>query len=311
MPRHLAIKAEILAQMGRLKASNELYQKSADLIDSFLQTAPSVSVERNLVGQFSNVYSGYFISLCHQNQYQAAFQVIEKARGRLEAQSLQHYERIPTRRPTSQEQRLTRLNLQLLETDNPAQREQLNRDIYETELQISSPSLAGQTVTNPVELGQLQTKLRPSELLLEYVLSEPRSFALAITNKSVALYTLQGKNQLEELANQYRSTIKKRQTDVKLAQSLFNELLRPIPDYRENSNIIVVPDGSLHLLPFSALMERGEYVIANHNFTAVASGTVLALLRDRKAENATYRLSYVGVAAWTKAPHTKLHSNVQ
>ena len=303
VPRHLAIKAEILARMGRLKASNDLYQKSADLIDSLLRTVPSVSVERTLVSQLSDVYSGYFISLCHQNQYQAAFQVVEKARGRLEAQALQHYERIPQRRPTSQEQRLTRLNLQLLETDDPNQREQLMRNVYEAELQINTPSLAGQTVTSPVKLGQLQAKLRPSELLLEYVLSEPHSYVLAITHQSVARYTLQGKNQLEELANQYRSTIRKRQTDVRAAQALFNGLLRPIPEYKENSNVIVVPDGSLHLLPFSALMNNGEYVIANHRLSAVASGTVFTILRDREVETPTHRFSYVGVAAWTKTPH--------
>ncbi len=301
VPRHLAIKAEILVKMGRLKASNDLYQKSMNLIDSLLQTVPSVSVERTLVSQLTNLYSGFFISLCNQTQYLGAFQVIEKAHGRLEAQALQHYERIPPRRPSSQEQLLTRLNLQLLDADDPGQRERLTRDLYEAELQINTPSLAGQTVTHPVQLGQLQAKLRPSELLLEYVLSEPQSYVLAITNKSVAHYTLLGKNELEDLANQYRSTIRKQQINVTVAQSLFNELLRPIPEYKENSNVIVVPDGSLHLLPFSALMNNGEYVIANHSFSTVPSGTVLTLLRSRETESATHRTSYVGVAAWTKA----------
>ena len=305
VPRNLAIKADILAKMGRLKASNDLYQKSADLIDSLLQTAPSVNVERTLVSQLSNVYSGYFVSLCNQDQYQEAFRVIERARGRLETQALQHYDRIPSHKPTSQEQRLTRLNLQLLDTDDPKEREQLTRDIYEAELQINTPSLAGQAVTSPVELGQLQAKLRPSELLLEYVLSEPQSYVLTITHQSVARYALHGKNQLEDLANQYRSTIRKRQTDKATARTLFDELLSPVPEYKGRSNVIVVPDGSLHLLPFSALMNNGEYVIANYNFSTVASGTVLTILRGRQMESPAHHFSYVGVAAWTKAPHAK------
>lgn len=302
VPHHLAIKADILARMGRLKASNNLYQKSADLVDSLVRTAPSVSVERTLVNHLSEVYSGYFLSLCRQNQYGEAFRVLEKARGLLATEALRHYERIPLQRSIPQEQRLTRLNLQLLETDDPAQREQIMHDIDEAELQlqIKALSLAGQAVSQPVELSQLQAKLRPSELLLEYVLSEPQSSVLAITQQSATRYKLQGKNQLDDLANRYRSTIRKRQTDRTAAQSLFNGLLRPITEYKQYSNVIVVADGSLHLLPFSALLDNGQYVIVDHTFSSVPSGTVFTLLRSREAEGGGHRRSYVGVAAWTK-----------
>jgi CHAT domain-containing protein len=305
VPRNLAVKAEITARMGQIRASNELYKKSADLIDSLLKTVPTPNVERVLLAQLSDVYSGYFSSLCNQNQYPEAFRVIEKARGRVEAQSLQHHQAVTAHKPTPAEQRLTKLNIEMLDTDEPAKREQIFRAIYDAEQQLDTTSLAGQTASDPVHLRRLQEELRPSELLVEYVLDEPQSYVLAITNNSVNRYTLRGKEELEALASQYRSIVRQQKTDSGLAQTLFNELLEPLPQFKEKQAIIIIPDGDLHLLPFSALMHDGQYVIATHTVSTAPSGTVLDILRRRENFVASAHLPYVGVAAWTKASDSR------
>jgi len=43
-PRNLGIKADIMARLGNAKASNELYEKSADLLDSLLSKAPTPTI---------------------------------------------------------------------------------------------------------------------------------------------------------------------------------------------------------------------------------------------------------------------------
>lgn len=299
-PRNMAIKAEITAKMGQTAASNALYQKSADLIDSLLATAPTPNVERTLLEELSDVYSGYFISLCNQRQYREAFRVIEKARGRIEAQSLQHHGVVQPHPPTAAELRLNALDVELLNTDDKQTRNHLSDAIYDVEQQLDMSSLEGQTATNPVDLQLLQEQLRPSELLVEYVLAGSHSYALAITRKTVKEYELSGKQQLESLSEQYRDVIDHRKTDHALAQRLFNVLLAGIPEYTKYATVIIVPDGSLHLLPFSALMDQGQYLIASHTITTAPSGTVFALLRSRNHEVANANLPYVGVAAWTK-----------
>jgi hypothetical protein len=42
------IKAEIMARMGKVKASNDLYEKSADMIDALLSRVPTPNLERQL-----------------------------------------------------------------------------------------------------------------------------------------------------------------------------------------------------------------------------------------------------------------------
>jgi hypothetical protein len=275
-------------------------KKSADLIDSLLATAPTPNVERTLLEELSDVYSGYFISLCNQRQYREAFRVIEKARGRIEAQSLQHHGVVQPHPPTAAELRLNALDVELLNTDDKQTRNHLSDAIYDVEQQLDMSSLEGQTATNPVDLQLLQEQLRPSELLVEYVLAGSHSYALAITRQTVKEYELSGKEQLESLSEQYRNVIDHRKTDHTLAQRLFNALLGGIPEYTKYATVIIVPDGSLHLLPFSALMNQGQYLIASHTITAAPSGTVFALLRSRNHEGANANLPYVGVAAWTK-----------
>jgi CHAT domain-containing protein len=310
VPRDLAIKAEIMARLGDSKSSIILYEKSADMLDALLSRVPTPTVERQLLADLSKVYSGYFEFLSDQGRTADAFRVIERARGRVEAQSLAHHEILAPHESNPAEQRLTKLNIDLLNTDDSTARAHILDSIYETELQLDSDSTAGDKAPEPVELCQLQRELRPSELLVEYVLDNPHSYALALTHNTVHRYTLPSSDELEQAATQYRSEILKQRTDLALAQQLFNELLGGIPEFKEKQALIVVPDGKLHMLPFAALADNGQYILASHNVSVVPSGTVLHILEHRVNQTESTNLPYVGVAAWTtnSPPHPLLAS---
>jgi tetratricopeptide (TPR) repeat protein len=311
VPRDLAVKAEIMARLGNIKLSNQLYEKSADLLDALLSKVPTPTVERQLLSDLSQVYSGYFASLSNQGRTADAFRVIERARGRVEAQSLTHHEVITPHQPNPTEQHLTELNLTLLNTDDPSSRGHILDAIYQTEQQLSTDSAAGDVAPEPVDLGQLQADLRPGELFVEYILDSSQSYALAVTHQTVHRYTLPSKDVLEQEATQYRSEILRQTTDLKLAQRLFNGLLGGIQELKEKQTLIVVPDGKLHLLPFSTLANGGHYLLTSHLVTVAPSGTVLHILRHRANETASDDLPYVGVAAWTtnlSSPSTLLAS---
>jgi CHAT domain-containing protein len=272
---------------------------------------PTPTVERQLLADLSKVYSGYFEFLSDQGRTADAFRVIERARGRVEAQSLAHHEVLIPHEPNPAEQQLSKLNIDLLNTDDSTARGRILDSIYDTELQLDTDSTAGDKAPEPVDLGQLQRELRPSELFVEYVLDSPHSYALALTHNTVHRYTLASSDELEQAATQYRSEILKQKTDLALAQQLFNGLLGSIPEFKEKRALIVVPDGKLHLLPFAALVDNGQYILTSHLVSVVPSGTVLHILEHRvKQTESPTNLPYVGVAAWTtnSPPHTLLAS---
>jgi CHAT domain-containing protein len=311
-PRDLSIKAEILARLGNTKGSNDLYEKSADLLDALLSKVPTPDVERRLLSDLSEVYAGYFASLSNQGRVADAFRVIERARGRVEAQALSHHEVIAPHEPNPIEQHLTKLNLQLLNTDDTAARGHILSAIYTTEQQLNPESPPDDAPPKPVSLNQLQHDLSASELVVEYVLADPHSYALAITENTVRRYTLPSKNILEQEATEYRSELMQQKTDQALAQRLFDGLLGGIPEFKEKYALIVVPDGKLQLLPFAALVNAGQYILASHLVTVAPSGTVLDMLRLRANQVVRDDLPYVGVAAWTsKAPPTTLLASIR
>jgi len=305
VPRNLAIKAEITGKMGNADEADGLYRKGIALVDTMIEHAATINIQRQLLAEMSDVYSGYFASLCAQRRYDDALQVLEKVRGRVETEALEHHAYQPIHAPTPDEQELTRLNLQLINTDNPAQRASLISAINNTELKISPSMLAQETTVHPVHLADLQRTLSPNALLIEYVLAEPNSRALAITRTSVIPYGLPSKTQIEADSDLYRKEIRAHRADPALAQRLFTELLEPIKEYRAKSDLIIVPDGALHLLPFAALADKDSYVLKSHTVDVAPSSTVFELLHKRLVREASIAMPYIGVAAWTQPADTR------
>ena len=311
-PRILARKADILKVMGHVRESNDLYYQAADVLDGLLLKVPTVGMERNLITELGNVYSGFFNSLCEQGQYPEAFRVLEKGRGRIEAQALEHHQSADPTHLSAAEQSLATLNTVLLKTYDEAKRSLILRNIETMEDSLQTSALAEQAADTPVGLRDLQKDLTPQELVLEYSLDDTQSFVLAVTGTTVERYALGPRRDLEGSAQRYRALLSKEKSDPQLARDLFTKLLGIAPEYRTKRSLILVPDGKLSLLPFAALVDGTKYVVSDHVVSTAPSSTVLHLIRAR-ARARDGRLPYVGVAAWTRAytPFAVVHRAVK
>ena len=298
VPRNLGIKAEILAKLGQTSEAETLFQESATMINSLLENAPTQNVERMLLAEMGDIYSGHFVLKCNQRDYNGALHVLEEARGRIEAQALQHHEFSAPHSPTPAEEHLTALNLALLNTDDPNKRQALARQIYDAELALDEAPLASEAIAHPVALSRLQAQLKPDELLVEYVLGEPNSYALAVTSTTVRSYRLPEKHKIETDSHQFRAGIQSQQINAALGSTLTSEILAPIQEFQKQSALDIVPDGDLNFLPFGALLDDGKPLVTTHTISTVPSATVLSALRSKSPETSAHRLPYVGVAAW-------------
>ena len=300
-PRNLAIKAEIEAKLGHKQVAEELYQKGSDVIDGLLQNVPTANIERTLISELADVYAGHFKLVSDEGDYRKAFEVIEKARGRIETQSLAHRSAPSTHEITVAEKKLNALQLQLLDADDARVRKQILDEIYQVEIQqLGGKRLGTQSQIEPVAVEELQRKLRPDEMLIEYVLENTQSYALSITGDSIHRYSLPSRQVLEHEAEIYRQSLHERKEDRSAAKQLHTQLLSSIPEYSTKTSVIIVPDGKLHLLSFSSLVDgQGRYAVATHTVSTVPSGTVLSILR-RRANDVIGSQPFLGVAAWTQ-----------
>lgn len=302
VPRNLAIKAEIAAKAGRHHQAESLYQNGSNMLEALLRHAPTPNIERSLLSQLSDLYSGYFALLADDGRLEQAFEIIERAHGRIEAQSLWYDKLKPAQRQTAQEREVNALELQLLDAVDQNQRTMILRRIYDAEQAL--PSYSPGPFREPIRLKALQQQLASDEVLLEYVLSKPQSSVLAVTARAVHRYTLPSAKNIEQDCKQYVREMAKKQRDLPLAQAVLKKLLPTAPEISSARTLVIVPDGVLNVLPFAALADSdGKYLIAVKTAANVPSGTVLNLLRAQR--QAIDRIPYLGVAAWTQAADTR------
>jgi CHAT domain-containing protein len=159
----------------------------------------------------------------------------------------------------------------------------------------------------PDSVAELQTQLQPRESLVEYVLEEKGSYAIEISRTGLKIHNLPPRSQISALARSFVTAIRSSSDTKSSAEELYKRLVQPVAGPNVSS-LIVVPDGPLHLVPFSALMnEGGGYLTTQMTLSAAPSATIYyALNRAPKAEGA--RRPFLGVAF---SPATEITKGAQ
>lgn len=298
LPKSLAIKAAILHRMNQREEADRLYARSLRIANVLLTTAPTPNTTRFLIDSLQQNYTQYFESLIDEAKSVAAFRVIESVRGRVEAEALESHSPNPLA-PSDAELKIALLNTSLTQTGDKKERDRLDSQLADLELELSTSDTTVAMRHSPLPVVTIQKSLTDDELLLEYVLDDPYSYALAITRSHVKVYRTSSRQKLRDQILQYRQVISAKQENSEIASLLFRELLGPIAEYPAHRRIIVVPDQELHLLPFGSLMDSGQYVVESHQISVSPSATVLSLLKKRSHEHPA-GIRFLGVAPWTE-----------
>jgi CHAT domain-containing protein len=290
LPLHIALLAELENRKGNYAEADRLYDQAGDVVEGLLVNAPSRQVETSLISTVSEIYIGHFtLAATNLGDVAKAYRILETARGRAIADTLRsgHVDLAPTdslMRAAARE--VSQVQLALLQEPSAQKRSELLDRLFGAE-QILAPVGKPQTPlqlatrrAEPVKLAKLETSLRPDEMVLEYVLDEPRSFCLHITRATAAVSTLPaGRKQIEDAVDSFLTQVKSKKPSAKTGQELYSLLLTPIPGAESQKRLIVVPDGKLHLLPFDSLTDdRDRYVLASHTVSYAPSASVLYLI---------------------------------
>jgi CHAT domain-containing protein len=102
--------------------------------------------------------------------------------------------------------------------------------------------------------------------------------------------------QIDRLVNQFLSAVRSKQATTASAEKLYQMLLVPVMAERRPSSLIVVPDGSLHLIPFAALVDANGTAMNKYLAVgAVPSATVYSILRNTVQQTKATR-PFLGMA---------------
>ncbi|HEV2990990.1 MAG TPA: CHAT domain-containing tetratricopeptide repeat protein, partial [Candidatus Angelobacter sp.] len=171
----------------------------------------------------------------------------------------------------------------------------------EEQVRASSPSYAALTQPQPLNMKEVQGLLDKESLLLEYSLGEQHSYVWVVSTNSLASYELPKRAEIEKVARELyelltaRNRIIKDESGLKrqarlagiqqqygeCAGRLASMILGPVVGYLQAKRLLIVSDGALQYVPFSALPSpvTGGPLVVEHEIVNLPSASVLAVLR--------------------------------
>jgi CHAT domain-containing protein len=305
MAEHLAL-PRLLSQLADLQASEQRYtearshfEEANDLLEGLFTKTSSPWVRSRLVGGMDEVFLARIrFEASHGNDASRAFAVVEQARGRSLLELLLATPVATIKTPPelrAHQRQLAALQLKLLRTTGRAERQRLLDQIFFAEGQLAaiSTEMFNRTRTEPrtpLTMRDVQRALRPDELLVEFALDEPASFCLVVTRTTARVQRLAGRAAIEGRVAQLLKSVREGKAADLEARGAGELLLDRIPEIATRPRLVVSPDGDLHQLPFELLVTAtGKTLLQTHTVSYAPSGSVLAILRDRRAQSTPVR----------------------
>lgn len=149
----------------------------------------------------------------------------------------------------------------------------------------------GATSPRPITVKLAQQFLAPGTVLLSYILGNDKSYLLVLDASGLKAHELPPRHDLEASSRAFHKALQEsrlKRPQWRLIASRLSQQLLPKKAVPPGANrLIVVPDGLLHYVPFSALVSpRGDekLLIDDFEVTYVPSVSILARLRERNRE---------------------------
>ena len=151
-------------------------------------------------------------------------------------------------------------------------------------IRARSPRYAALTDPEPLTLQQVQQQLLdPDTLLLQFALGEKRSHLFVVSHNNLQVVSLPPAAQIESLVSALREPLTKNQLPAEInsrAAALSQQILGPASQaIARHRRLIVVADGSLHLVPFAVLPQGDQPLLERHQLLQLPSSSSLALLQ--------------------------------
>ena len=311
LARVLAETAEFRSSRAQFNEAASLLDEASDILEGILTKTSSPWVRSRVVGGMDQLFLARLrLEGATGGNSSRAFTTLEEARGRsllelLLATPIADIKRPPELR--AREREIAALQTKLLRATSRAQRQTLLDEIFIAEGKLASVTteLFDRTRTGPrkpMTLQDTQRALSPEEIFLEFALADPDSYCIVVTRSSSRLQRLPGKIALEKNIAPLLNAIRSGKDVTPEARSVSRDLLSEIPELTKFKRILVSPDGDLHQLPFELLTNgSGRRLLETHVVSYAPSGSVLTILRNRRAESNPSRTA-LAISASPVAP---------
>ena len=127
----------------------------------------------------------------------------------------------------------------------------------------------------------------------QYSLGEERSYLWTITKDSITSYQLPPRSEIETAAKAFLSQTTYRDAafgEILPASNQLTQLILPNLAHLSQKRLLIVPDGQLHYIPFSALsINPSDYqpLLTKHQVIHLPSASTVAINRNQLTQRTT------------------------
>jgi CHAT domain-containing protein/Tfp pilus assembly protein PilF len=297
----------IYENQGNLTQAIDYYQQSISITEAIQGEIQVEELKSSFAGGQSSTYARLINLLVEQGGFTTAFNYAERAKARAfldqlangqvdfrsgaDASLLQQEQDLRTQITATQTQLITLNNRPKDQQDEDAITETTTRldslrrqyaDLL-TRIKLQSPETASLVTVDVAPLEEIQGLLEPDTTLIEYFVTDDRTFAFLLTRDSFNTIPIEVTQ--AELTEQIQLLLQVSFADPELddahpveLQQLHEWLIVPLQAYLSTDRLIVVPHGILHYLPFTALTDGNQYLSQDSVVSLLPSANVLRYL---------------------------------
>ena len=160
----------------------------------------------------------------------------------------------------------------------PAQARARSADKQAT-LRLRDPALASLVSVEALPIAEIRKYLQPDEVLVEYHMHGEELVIMAVAADQVVARRASAAG-LDAAVRRYRTLVDTRHADaLGASQQLYQRLIAPVAAAIAGRDLVLVPHGALHYLPFAALHDGSAYLQARHRLRYLPSASVQKYLR--------------------------------
>ncbi len=156
------------------------------------------------------------------------------------------------------------------------------------EIKEKHPEYASLVSVDTLDLARVQTELLDEQttLIAYYAGARPLAWIIDRHGVVVVLTDLSG-DELRQRVVHLNNMIRSRDFDFEAAGDLYRELIAPLEPHIRHRNLILVPHGVLHSLPFAALwnVETRRFLVEDYTLIHAPSASVLRFLAEKRSPN--------------------------
>jgi CHAT domain-containing protein/tetratricopeptide (TPR) repeat protein len=297
----LAVNAEIYWQVlyergriaeldGQTEKALEYFRKARDLVEGQRR---SIRTETSKIGFASDkqaVYQGIVRTALKLGNKTQVLEVAEQAKSRALIDMLSAKSDFGIYGQRAAEVAATFADFQRLDAEVSVQapdttvtlRRELISQLQQTSkrLHTLAPQLASLVMSGGISAERMAKGLNPQETLVGFFGSGSALYGYTLSGVEIRIFQLDGQGLAEDVGEFVQSIKKRRRQSRELAEVLYKRLLRPMHSTIAGRDLLIVPYGSLHYVPFAALHDGERFLAQGRALRFLPSAMLLGLMPE-------------------------------